>query len=320
MMQFYKKRDFGTFISDTFNFFKIYGRNYFKSYILINGLLLILLIVVGVFGFKELFGQLFGSNLGGNTYYFEEYFQNNWGMLIITGILMFLLYSALMIVNFLFPVFYLNRAAHGQSIIKTDEIVGDFRKNAGKIFKLYVGLTFLVIPVSMVILGISYILIFILIGLIIMLFITPTLFNMITFLSYDYFNSNRGFFESLSYSLRSQFSYTNGRESSPYWKYWGSTLILGIIYYVISLIFTFVPMMLFYGSLFTSTPDGSFEQNPFGGTFGVVIFVIYGISAIFSFLAMNILYINSGLIYYDSRTDLHQKIELAEIDTIGSHE
>jgi len=35
---------------------------------------------------------------------------------------------------------------------------------------------------------------------------------------------------------------------------------------------------------------------------------------------MNMQYVNSGLMYYDSRTDLHQKTELAEIETIGTHE
>lgn len=319
-MQFYKKRDFGTFISDTFNFFKLYGKNYFKNYFLINGLLLILLVVVGILGFRELFGQLFGSNIAGNGYYFEQYFEDNWGMLIITGILMFLLYSALTLVNFLFPVFYTKRVSSGQTKIKTDEIINDFKINAAKVFKLYLGLTFLVIPVSIVIFSISYLLIFILIGLVIILFVAPTLFNVITILSYDYFNSSRRFFESLSYAIRSQFSYPNGREGSPYWKYWGSTLILAIIYYVTSLIFSIVPMIFFYGSLFTSTPDANFEQNPLTGTFGMVIFVIYGISALVSLIMMNLLYVNSGLIYYDSRTDLHQKMELAEIETIGINE
>lgn len=37
MMQFYKKRDFGALISDTFTFFKENGKNYFKNYILLNG-------------------------------------------------------------------------------------------------------------------------------------------------------------------------------------------------------------------------------------------------------------------------------------------
>jgi hypothetical protein len=318
-MQFYKKRDFGTFISDTFNFFKLYGKNFFKSYFLINGLLLILLVAVGVFGFRNFFGQLMNSNVSGESYYLEQYFEENMGMFIITGILIFLLYSALTVINFLFPVFYAKRVSEGNAKIKTDEIIGDFKRNLGKIFKLYLGLTFLVIPVSLVLFLISYVLIFLLIGIVIMFFMAPTLFNVITFLTYDYFNSNRGFFESLSYAVRSQFSYPNGREASPYWKYWGSTIIFLIIYYVISMMITFVPMMMFYGSILTSAPDGNFEQNPVAGTFGVVFFVIYGIAGLISLIIMNLLYINSGLMYYDSRTDLHQKLELAEIDTIGTN-
>ncbi|SDQ32254.1 hypothetical protein SAMN05421664_1137 [Chryseobacterium soldanellicola] len=320
MIQFYKKRDFGAFITDTFNFFKSYGKNFFKNYFLINGLLLILLVAVGVFSFRNFFGQFINGNMAGQSDYMARYFEDNMGMFIVTMILIFLLYSALTVVNFLFPVFYSKRVSEGQTKIKTDEILSDFKKNSGKIFKLYLGLTFLVIPVSFILFLISYVLIFLLIGIVIMLFLVPALFNVITFLTYDYFNSNRGFFESLSYAIRSQFSYPNGREASPYWKYWGSTIIFMIIYYIISMIFTFVPMMMFYSSILTSAPDGSFEQNPMTGTFGVLFFVIYGVAALVSLIVMNLLYINSGLMYYDSRTDLHQKIELAEIDTIGTNE
>lgn len=319
-MQFYKKRDFGTFISDSLNFFKLYGKNYFKNYILLNGLLLILMVVIIIFGFKEFFGALFGSNISGQSYYFEQFFENNLGLFIIAGILLFLLSSFLMTINLLFPVFYMKRIAEGNTEIKTDDIVSDFKRNGKKIISLYLGLTFLVMPVAIVLFGFSYLLVLIFIGIILMLFVAPTLLNVITFLCYDYFNGNRGFFESLSYAVRSQFSYPNGRESSPYWKYWGSTIILGVLFYIVSSIFSAIPFILFYVKLTTTTSDANFEQNPFGGNFGILFFVIYGISTLVSSLLMNILYINSGLMYYDSRTDLHQKVELAEIETIGINE
>lgn len=320
MMQFYKKRDFGTFISDSFTFFKLYGKNYFKNYILLNGLLMILMVTVFVLGYKELFSQLFGSNLNGESYYLQQYFDNNVGMLIVVGILTFLLFLILMIVNYLFPVFYLKRLAEGQDKIKTDDILSDFKNNAGKIGKLCLGMMFIVTPLSFIIMGFSYVLVLIVIGIFLILLVFPTLFNVVTFLMYDFFNSDRGFFESLSYSIRSQFSYPNGREKSPYWKYWGSTIIVSIILYVVTSIFTLIPMLFFFGSLLTSTPDANFEQNPFTGTAGIFFFVMYGISILVSFFLSNMLYINSGLMYYDSRTDLHQKVELAEIDTIGSNE
>jgi len=319
-MQFYKNRDFGTFISDSFGFFRLYGKNYFKNYILLNGLLLILMVVVVIFGYRELFSQIFGSNLSGNSSYMENYFENNLGMFIAVGILTFLLFVVLMIVNYLYPVFYLKRLSEGQQKIGTDDIFSDFKSNIGRIAILCLGMIFIVSPLSLILIGVSYVLVFIIIGLPILLFVFPTIFNIVNFLMYDYFNTKRGFFESLSYSIRSQFSYPNGREKSPYWKYWGATLILSIILYIITTIFTMIPMIIFYASIFTSAPDGEFEQNPFAGTMGIMFFVVYGISMLVSFFLSNLLYVNSGLLYYDSRRDLHQKVELAEIDTIGINE
>lgn len=320
MIQFYKKRDFGTFISDSFNFFKLHGKNYFKNYLLINGLLLILMVAVFIFGYRELFSQAFGSNLDGDSHYFERYFSDNAGMLIGVGILTFLLCLILAIVNYLYPVFYLKRIAQGSEKIKTDEILDDFKKNLGKIAKLCLGMAFIVIPLALFIIVFSYILIFIIIGLFLIVLIYPTIFNVIAFLMYDYFNSGRGFWESLSYSIRSQFSYPNGSEKSPYWKYWAAAFIMFIMITIASSIFTYAPMIFVYGSVLTSAPDGNFEQNPFAGTAGIIFFVFYGISMLLSFLLSNLLYVNAGFMYYDSRTDLHQKVELEEIDTIGINE
>lgn len=319
-MQFYKKRDFGTFITDSFTFFKLYGKNYFKNFILLNGLLLILMVVVIIFGYKEFLGAFFGSTMGGQSYYFEQFLNDNLGMLILCGVLLFILSTALMTINFLFPVFYIKRIAEGKTDIKADDLLSDFKSNGKKVAAAYFGLTFLVLPVAFVIFGISYILIFVIIGLVLMLFVGPTLLNVIIFLCFDYFNRKRGFFESLSYAVRSQFSYPNGREKSPYWKYWGATTIMVILFYIVSIFFSSVPMILFFMKLSTTAPDAQFESDPFKGSFGIVFFIVYGISSIISTLLMNVLYINSGLMYYDSRTDLHQKMELAEIDTIGINE
>jgi len=320
MMQFYKKRDFGTFISDSFTFFRLYGKNYLKNFILLNGLLLIVMVITMVFGFKEFFGAMFGSNIGGQSYYLEQYLENNIGMFILIGIFLFILSTALMTVNLLFPVFYMKRISEGNLQIKSDDILSDFKNNIKKVFTMYVGLTFLVMPVATVLLGFSYILVFIFIGILVVLFVGPTLFNVITFLCYDYFNSNRGFFESLSYAVRSQFSYANAREGSPYVKYWGSTTIFLILFYIISGIFSGIPMIIYLITLTTTTSDAYFEQNPLEGGFGIFLFFIYGISTLVSFLLMNILYVNSGLMYYDSRTDFHQKVELEEIETIGNND
>lgn len=319
-MEFYKKREFGAFISDSFNFFKLYGKNYLKNYILINGLLLILTVAVVIFGFREILGQLIGSNVSGESYYFERYFSENAGMLISAGVLVFVLFVILGIVNYLYPVFYMKRIAEGAKKVKADEILGDFKRNAGRIVKMCIGMMFIVFPIVMILVGFSYLLMLIIIGFFLMLLVYPTAFNVSSFLMYDYFNTKRGFIESLSYSIRSQFSYPNGSEKSPYWKYWGGSIIMFIIMYMITSVFTFIPMFFVYGSLLTSTPNGNLEENPFTGTAGIIFFIFYGISMLVSLFLSNLMYINTGLMYYDSRTDLHQKAELEEIETIGINE
>lgn len=320
MMEFYKKRDFGTVIGDSFNFFKLYGKNYFKNYLLINGLLLILMVVVVVFGYRELFQAVLGSNLSGQSTYLETYFNDNMGLLMGVSTVTMILFSVLMIINYLFPVFYVKRIASGQKTISTDEIMSDFKTNIKKIGKLCLGMIFIVGPLSILLIGFTYALILVIIGIFLLLFVFPTLYNVVTFLMYDYFNSQRGFFESLSYSIRSQFSYANGREKSPYWKYWGSTIIISIILYIISTIFTMIPMLLMYSSLLTSPSNSSLEQDPFSGSMGIFIFVIYGISMLVSLILSNLLYVSVGFLYYDSRTDLHQEVKFAEIESIGINE
>lgn len=318
-MEFYKKRDFGSLISDTFQFFKENGKNYFKNYFLINGLLLILLLVIVIFGYREIFSQIFGSNIEGQSYYFEQYFQENTAVLVVVSIFIFLLFLAVSVINYSFPVFYLKRLSeNGNKNIKADEILGDMKKNGKRMFLLFLGLFFIVTPLALFIIGVSYLLVFILIGLVILLFVFPSILNVVNFILYDYLHTNKGFFESFSYAIRSQFSYKHQREKSPFWKYWGSTIIMYIIIQVITSIFTIIPMFIMMFSAFTVVPGKGSAENPFENL-GLMFFVVYGVAILVSLILSNIIYVNAGLLYYDSRTDLHRDKNFQEIDTIGEH-
>lgn len=317
-MQFYKKRDFGTLVSDTFTFFKENGKNYFKNYILLNGLLLILMVALFVFGYREIFGQIFKGNTGGESYYFETYFQENQVMLIFVSILLFIIFLAAMIINYSYPVLYMKRLSEtGNKNIKADDILSDIKSNFGRFMLFLLGMIFVVMPLAMMIFGVSYILVFILIGFFLMILIMPAMMNVINFLLYDYLHTKKGFFESLSYALRSQFSYQNGSLPSPFWKYWGSTAVIYLVIQVASTVFTMIPMIILFTSIYTVENNGS-TQNPFEGTIGIMFFVFYGIAILASLILANIIYINAGLMYYDSRTDLHQKDNITEIESIGN--
>ena len=321
MMQFYQKRDFGQFISDTFAFFKEHGKNYFKNYLLINGILLILMVIIFVFGYRELFSQMMGSNTSGQNYYFEAYFQENSAMLILVSTIVFVLFLAVTMVSYSYPILYLKRLTEtGNKNIKADDILSDLKNNIGRFLILFLGLFFIVTPLAMIVFGLSVVLMFILIGFFLLILLGPALMNVVNFLMFDYFNTKKGFFESLSYAVRAQFSYKNGREKSPFWKYWGSTIVMYFIIQTITSIFTMIPMMFIFGGMMTIPQTGELQQNPFEGSMGIFIYILYGVSLVFSFLMINVIFVNSGLQYYDSRTDLHRNVDLSEIDTIGTHE
>lgn len=316
MFQFYKKRDFGQMMSDTFSFFKIYGKNYFKNYLLLNGLLLIMLVVLVIGGFKEIVMQIFEGNIDGRQYYFEQYFQENMGILVILSILITLLFIAIFIINYAFPVFYLKRLSEGQSTdITMEEMLQDFKNNIGKLAILILGGMFIVFPLMMVVLGISFVLIFFLVGIVMLLILAPMMGNVYQFLMYDYLHTSRGFFESLQYSIISQFRYQD-RHSSPFWKYWASSIVINIVVQIIMYAISIIPMMIWIGSLATSLEAGETPDEAMGLTI-VFFYCFYFLAA---FILSNLNYINAGLMYYDSRIDLHRKMEMVEIDQIGKNE
>lgn len=323
MMQFYQKRDFGSLVADTFTFVKLYGRNFFKNYLIINVVLLIALVAMFVIGYRSIFAQALNGNLQGQSYYFESYFEDNPAMLIGGGLVFFIIFFGAMMVMYSFPVLYMKRLAEtGNRNITPDLILGDLKHNAGKFFIYFFGIMLIMLPLMLAFFAVSAALFFI--GFFVILLAMPVFVNVINFTLFDYYSTKRGFFGSLSYAFRSQFSYPNGSEKSPFWKYWGATIIVYLIITVISYIFTLIPMAIFMGAMFTVPQSGVQDmENPaafFEGTMGILFFVIYGISIVFMLMMSNLLYINSGLGYYDSRTDLHRNINLQEIDTIGGSE
>lgn len=320
-MEFYKKRSFGELVSDTFTFFKENGRNYLKNYLLINGLLLILLVVTFIFGYKELFSQLFGSNLSGEAYHLENYFLENQTMLILVSILVFILFVALVMVSISYPALYMKRWSEtGNKDIKSDDILSDIKSNLRRYFKLLLGLIFIVTPAVTILWSISYILLFLVIGFFILLLVMPATSNIVNFLIFDYFHTNKGFFASLNYAIKAQFAYPKGNGKTPFWKYWGSTAIIYMIIQTFTSIVTMGPMFIYIMTSFVIPESNGTLDNPLEEGFGILFYVLYTLSIVFSFIVMNVLYVNAGLQYYDSRTDLHRDINLSEIDRIGENE
>ena len=320
MMQFYKKRDFGALISDTFNFVKLYGKNYFKNYFVINGLLLILMAVLVFFGFKNFFSLIFEGIGGGNSASIGRYFLENIVQIIFTSLFIFLVFILISVVNYSYPVLYLKRLTEtGNKNIAVDEIMSDVKKNIGKIFKLFLGFVFIIIPLYLAVYGLSYTVTYRIQGLsfLLLIFLTPVMTNVVNFLIYDYFNRGKGFFSSLSYAIRSQFSYQQYNQKSPFWKYWGTTVILYILQQVVVYAFVFILVFIIILSLGLSLNMSSAETFYITLVFGAMA---YPLIIIISLIMSNFISLCSGFMYYDSRTDLHREMDLTEIDSIGRDE
>ncbi|MYY42621.1 hypothetical protein EH155_08770 [Elizabethkingia anophelis] len=313
-MQFYKKRDFGALVSDTLNFFKLYGKNYFKNYLTLNGGIIILLVVVIVIGFGDFFKQAFGSNTNGEAYLFQDYFQQNQGLLIGASVLSIILIILLSLISYSFPVLYMKRLAEtGNSKVTMNEMIEDMKKNLKKFFIFFIGSVFILTPLFIFAFIISSFLMIILIGFLLILACIPVMVNIINFTLFNMYNTNDGFFSSIGKAFRIQFS-------KDFWKYIGSTFIIYLLINVVTTIFAFIPMMFLYGYILTTvntTPDAIGSDSSF---FMLLMAIVYAVSIACTIVLNNLIYVNAGFMYYDSRTDLHRNVTFSEIDTIGSGE
>ncbi|MDV3559064.1 hypothetical protein CMU69_05880 [Elizabethkingia anophelis] len=313
-MQFYKKRDFGALVSDTLNFFKLYGKNYFKNYLTLNGGIIILLVVVIVIGFGDFFKQAFGSNTNGEAYLFQDYFQQNQGLLIGASVLSIILIILLSLISYSFPVLYMKRLAEtGNSKVTMNEMIEDMKKNLKKFFIFFIGFVFILTPLFIFAFIISSFLMIILIGFLLILACIPVMVNIINFTLFNMYNTNDGFFSSIGKAFRIQFS-------KDFWKYIGSTFIIYLLINVVTTIFAFIPMMFLYGYILTTvstTPDAIGSDSSF---FMILMAIVYAVSIACTIVLNNLIYVNAGFMYYDSRTDLHRNVTFSEIDTIGSGE
>ncbi len=319
-MQIFQKRNFGNLVSDTFNFFRIYGKDYFKSYFIINGALLIIMTLLTIFFYREIFMQIFVANAGGQSYMFESYFSNNWPILVLVGIIAFILLFVISTVVYTFPIFYMKRIGEHQTKITTDELLSDMKKNIGKFFIFCLATCFIVAPVMMVMLAISSFLIVILVGFLLLIILAPAFYNVLYLTLYDYMSTNKTYFDALSNAARTVFGDMFNTQKTKFWKYWGSTLVLGVIIYIVSMAFSMIPYFMMIGNM-SLNPNYDQINDPstiFSGVMGVIFFVSYGVSILVSSIVYNLMAVNAGFMYYDSRQDLHRDLDIHEIDTIGN--
>lgn len=311
MFTLFKKRDFSDYVSDTFQFFRVTGKHYLKSYFTICGIMLLLLVVFSYFLFQVYFDFFLNfGKVNNNADFFQNYIQNNVPIIIGGAVFMFLFIVLMSMLNYSIPVIYMELYAKNKgNNFETKDILSKFKANFGKILAFFLGLIFLITPLLMLVFVVLILLCFILIGIPLLLFAVPTAVSWITLSFYEYLNHDKGFFESLGSGFR--------HIKNQYFPNVGSLIIMYIIIQIGMSVFTLVPYMFGMVSIITSTQNQT-ATNDSVSTVKIMLTIVMVISILMSYILNNLLLVNQGLVYY-SRREFDENISSQDsIDLIGS--
>ncbi|WP_202703187.1 hypothetical protein [Flavobacterium sp. UGB4466] len=312
MFELYKKRQLGDYIIDTFSFFKTFGKHFFKIFFIINGAFLLIVGALVFFFLKSNFQAVFNDSLDQPADNLAGYFNDNFGLLAGFVALFFIAVIALSLFNSTYPILYLKLVAKKNTTdFKTEDITTIFRQNIWKIIKFCIGLTFLVVPVLLIVIIILFFLCFLIVGIPLLLIAIPALFTWVNFSFYAYLTEDKSFFQSLNHA------YLLLKED--FWTSIGATFLILIM---IQMIQGSITMVFYFAGIFMVflTAMGSSNYNaeamsdsPLLLLFLTLIFIlIFTLSNIFN----NMIMINQGIMYYS--LGAKDKISNRDIDLIGT--
>jgi len=302
--QLYKKRDFSAFISDTLQFFKLFWKNYFRNYVVINGALLLLMCVLYYLVFKDMFKNVYTPNMPAGSWLTNI---SNPGIFYWGMSLFFLVSIALSVFTVAFPMIYLKllKTKEEDSITSSDLFNG-IKIYAGRLILFGLISFFVMLPLLAIVGAIGAALSIVIIGIPILFLAIPTFMIWITQAMYVFLEEDAPYFKALGEGWKITFE--------KYWIVVFSTIVLFLFVMIVSSIFSMVPSMMMIGSIFTS------GGHPEAVTMTPTMLAFSIIGMIFSYFVSNVLYIQQGLVYYSSRENSVNYQAHSEIENIGKNE
>lgn len=301
--QFYKKRNFSAYINDTMQFFKLYGKDYFKTYLSINALLLLLMCVISYFTFKDMFSNMSDPTLAQNLLFSD----GNIGFMILLLLLLFVVSIIISITNIGQPIIYTKIVEKtGRTEIATSEILDQLFKIALRFIVFGVISMFILMPVFIILIFVGALLSIILVGIPILIIGIPAVMVWSMQALIVYVNEERGYFESLKKAWKILFS--------DFWHIVGSSMVVYILISVIQSGLTMIPYFIALGSFISSGANpGNFEFPP------LMIFM-YVAGILITYILLNAFYIQQCLVYYSAVESTEHIQAINEIDNIGKNE
>ncbi|SHL10807.1 hypothetical protein [Flavobacterium chilense] len=311
MFELYKKRELGDYISDTFGFFKSFGKHFFKIFFVINGAFLLITGAL-VYWFLRVNFQFLSQNNTADPNQVLSYFDNQYPIVIGCIVIFVLVALVLSLFNSAYPILYLKLIERNNTNDFTlEDIMTSFKQNLWKIIKFCIGMIFIVVPVLFIAIIIMFLLCFIIVGIPLILISIPAFFTWMNLSFYTYLTEDKGFFESINHA------YVLLRQN--FWNTIATTFIvmmmMQMIQASITMVFYFAGIFIFFVSA-VSTSD--FATKPFEGSPVLLAFIslIFVLIFALSYIFNNALMVNQGIIYYSLGAD--DKTSNREIELIGS--
>jgi hypothetical protein len=311
MLQLYSKRNFSSLIGDTFNLFKLEGKNYFKNYFIINGGLLLLLCIVIYFFMQIFLKSAFLASSQNNSNAFLDSILTNVSLFIIFGLSMILLIMFASLINYLYPVAYLKLIAENKDRT-LHNLTSLIKSKIGKTIRFYFLSLFTLVPLFFLVLGISILLIFVIIGIPLLFIIIPAYTSWISLSYYEYISTNTTYFNALKKGLKLL--------KSKFWPIIGSNYVMQAIVQVVLGIVVMVPYFIGIITIFIDPEQSTQNSENVFSLLTILLTVIMIISILFNYTLQNIILINQGIIYYSIKEEQENISVINSIELIGTDE
>ncbi|NQY05747.1 MAG: hypothetical protein HRT68_05965 [Flavobacteriaceae bacterium] len=313
-MQLLKSRNFGDYFNDTFNFLKLNGKHLFKNYLIINGVITILIVLL-FSSFSLIFiGESMADFEENFDAEFRHMFANNAGLLLLWFFGVFIIVMLLNIVSYsFFPVYLELYNKNNSTDFTTKDVVDGIAKKFSKGIKYMLGMILIGLPL---VIGLA-LAILITICTLIGIYIPIAFFSLLVYFTLFeyYFNDENRFFDSFgkAWSLI----------TSKFWPTVGCTAIIMFGIMIIQQIFDAVFQLSTLSTNLSFEPTTAPEDvwNIIGPQFLAIFGTAMIVYSIFYFITNLFSYLNMGIIYYSLKEENEHLADAGnEIDEIGNFE
>jgi len=312
-MELYKSRDFSAFFQDTFSFIKLNGKHFFKHFIIVNGLILLVLMIMGYFFMNFYTDVVFGSIMQNNPNILDDYMNENGALFIFLLIVFIIVGLVFSIIMHAYPAFYLKLYnEHLGTNFGTPEIIKLYKANIGKLMTFLVSGILLAIPLLIGIGLLSIILFVTIIGMLALPLVIGgfSLFYVMALM--EYLEGKRGVWDSFGYSWNLL--------SSKFWPAIGSVGLFYLMSYLVQNIVTVIAYIFGMLRFFTRIENNNPNPEEFGGMMSIIMIVMFMAGVILGAFLNNIVLLNQGIVFYSLKEDNENINAKSIIDQIGKGE